>query len=244
MSNSKGMEHTRAGVFLAVMIIVLFAVGILVVFSPQQSGTGAPGPGAGAVMLTGVPDVMQSQSWSCGAGSFRAVLGYYGLSAVEANLIVMLNTTPSHGTYPWDMVNASEKLGFSAHWRENVTLDEIHASLEQGIPVIIDGQRFRTANKTWDDTWETGHYMVVIGLDDRNVYLEDPALIGSRLSVPRDTFVSLWHDYESELPVQPDAHKYYHLGVFINGTVPSHRPAYMNITDTYPFVEEGRIIQL
>ena len=46
---------------------------------------------------------MQSQTWSCGAGSFKAVLGYYGLSAVEANLIEMLNTTPSHGTYPWDM---------------------------------------------------------------------------------------------------------------------------------------------
>jgi len=238
------MEHSHAGLFLAVVIMVLLAAGIMVVLNPPLPSSGAPGPGTDAVMLTGVPDVMQSQTWSCGAGSFRAVLGYYGLSAVEANLIEMLNTTSTHGTYPWDIVNASEKLGFPAQWRENVTLDEVRASLEQGVPVIIDGQRFRDENTSWDDTWDTGHYMVIIGLDDKNVYLEDPAVIGSRLSVPRDTFVSLWHDYESELPVPPDAHKYYHIGVFINGTVPSQRPAYLNITDSYPLVEGGRIIQL
>jgi len=47
--------------------------------------------------------------------------------------------------------------------------------------------------------------MVVIGLDDRNVYLEDPFLLGSRLNMTRETFVASWHDYESELPVPPGA---------------------------------------
>lgn len=197
---------------------------------------------AAPVMLSGVPDVMQSQSWSCGAGSFRAVLNYYGISAIESGVISLLNTTPSHGTYPWDMVNASEKLGFSGEWRENLTLADVHASLEQGVPVIIDGQRFKDANKTWDDTWDTGHYMVIYGLDNETVYLEDPAVQGSRLAIPRDTFVSLWHDYESELPVPADAHKYYHIGVFIRGTVPSDRPEYINITDNYQFLEDGRVV--
>ena len=238
------MDHSHAGLFIAVVAFVMIAAGIMAVFNPPLPGSGAPGPTAGAVMLGGVPDVMQSQPWSCGAGSFKAVLGYYGISAFESDLIVLLNTTPSHGTYPWDMVNASQKLGLFAHWRENVTLDEIRASLEQGVPVIIDGQRYRDANRSWDDTWDTGHYMVVIGLDDRNVYLEDPAVLGSRLSVPRDTFVSLWHDYESDLPVPPGAHKYYHPGVFINGTVPANRPAYLNITDTYPAVWKDRVVQM
>lgn len=238
------MEHSHTGLFIAVVAFVMIAAGIMVVFNPPLPGSGAPGPGAGAVMLTGVPDVMQSQPWSCGAGSFRAVLGYYGISSFESDLIVLLNTTPSHGTYPWDMVNASEKLGLSARWRENVTLDEVRASLEQGVPVIIDGQRYRDANKTWEDTWDTGHYMVVMGMDDRNVYLEDPAVLGSRLSVPRDTFVSLWHDYESDLPVPPGAHKYYHMGVFVNGTVPQSRPAYLNITDTYPAVWKDQIVRM
>jgi hypothetical protein len=41
--------------------------------------------------------------------------------------------------------------------------------------------------------------MVVIGLDDRHVYLEDPFLPGSRLAMTREDFVASWHDYESEL---------------------------------------------
>jgi predicted double-glycine peptidase len=30
--------------------------------------------------------------------------------------------------------------------------------------------------------------MVVIGIDDADVYLEDPAILGSRLRVPREEF--------------------------------------------------------
>jgi len=69
--------------------------------------------------------------------------------------------------------------------------------------------------------------MVVIGLDDRNVYLEDPFLLGSRLAMTREDFVTSWHDYESELPVPPGAKKYYHLGVFIRGTPPAVRPDFV-----------------
>ncbi len=61
------------------------------------------------------------------------------------------------------------------------------------------GQRFLAPNSSWDDIWDAGHYMVVIGLDDRNVYLEDPFLPGSRLAMTREDFVASWHDYESEL---------------------------------------------
>ena len=239
-----GMKHTRAGIFLAGVIVFLLTAGIMVVLQPPLPGAAVPGVGTDGVILEGVPDVMQSQTWSCGAGSFKAVLNYYGISSFESDLITLLNTTPSHGTYPWDMVNASEKLGLVAEWRENVTLDDVHASLQKGVPVIIDGQRYQDANKTWEDTWDAGHYMVIIGLDDSTVYLEDPALLGSRLAVPRDTFLSLWHDYESELPIPAGAHKYYHIGVFIKGTVPTHRPAYITITDHYPTVWKDQIVPI
>lgn len=240
------MKQTNAGIFIIIVVFVMVAAAIMVVLHPGTPAGTAPAQIVpdGAVMLTGVPDVMQSQTYSCGAGSFKAVLGYYGVSSFESDLITLLNTTPAHGTYPWDMVNAAKKLGFSAEWRENATLDEVQASLEKGVPVIIDGQRYQDANKTREDTWDTGHYMVIFGLDNSTVYLEDPALLGSRLAVPRDTFLSLWHDYESELPVPADAHKYYHIGVFITGTVPSHRAAYLNITDTYPTVWKDRIVMM
>ena len=69
--------------------------------------------------------------------------------------------------------------------------------------------------------------MVVIGLDDRHVYLEDPFLPGSRLAMTREDFIASWHDYESELPVPPGAKKYYRLGGFIRGTPPAVRPEFV-----------------
>ncbi|MDD1702306.1 MAG: C39 family peptidase [Methanoregula sp.] len=239
------MKLIDAVVLCVVIIALLVAAYVLLIVLPgTTSGAGSPQVSAVSaettadegVMLVGVPDVMQAEYYSCGAAAFQAVLNYYGLIACETELRTRLNTTPGHGTYPWDIVNASQKLGFAAEWRENVTLNDVESSLKSGVPVIIDGQRFKAANSTWNETWNTGHYMVIYGIDKNTVYLEDPAILGSRLAVPRDEFVSLWHDYECELPVPADAHRYYQLGIFINGTVPAHRAGTINITDSYQMI--------
>ncbi|PKG31694.1 C39 family peptidase, partial [Methanoregula sp.] len=162
-----------------------------------------------AILLSGVPDVRQAEFYSCGASSFQAVMSYYGLNAMETDLRGILNTSPSHGTYPWDMVRAAQAMGFDAEWKENLSLHDLETALHEGTPVIIDGQRFLDPDSTWDDTWDSGHYMVVIGMDDRNVYLEDPYILGSRLRMTREEFLASWHDYESEIPVPPGATKYY-----------------------------------
>jgi len=60
---------------------------------------------------------------------------------------------------------------------------------------IVDAQPRKEPNKTWEETWAMGHYMVVIGVDDRSVYLEDPDLIRMRPVMDRDEFVQVWHDY-------------------------------------------------
>jgi len=198
--------------------------------------TGTTSAGTVSVMLTGVPDVRQAEYYSCGASSFQAVMSYYGKNSVECDLRMMLNTTPTHGTYPWDMVRVAKHQGFDAEWKENLTLNDLESALRQGTPVIIDGQRFQDQNSTWENTWSWGHYMVVIGLDDRHVYLEDPFLLGSRLEMTREDFVASWHDYETELPAPPYAKRYYHLGVFIRGTPPSVRPEFVGPTVIPTFV--------
>lgn len=226
------------------LIITITIIGLLAVtacFFFIQFVSGATGSAAAEtpsqpVMLSGVPDVHQAEYYSCGASSFQAVMNYYGLDSFESDLRTRLNTTPAHGTYPWDMVRVARELGFTAEWRENLTLADLETSLRSGVPVIIDGQRFKNQNKTWEDTWNTGHYMVVFGIDNQNVYLEDPAMLGFRLALPREEFISLWHDYECELPVPPDAHKYYHLGVFIHGTPRTVTNTYVNMTVLPPMI--------
>ncbi|MDN5339983.1 MAG: uncharacterized protein PWQ30_1092 [Euryarchaeota archaeon] len=69
--------------------------------------------------------------------------------------------------------------------------------------------------------------MVVVGVDDRSVYLEDPALLGARVVMDRGEFVEAWHDYEAEIPTGPDSPKYYGVGVFIRGDAPAERPAFV-----------------
>ncbi len=64
---------------------------------------------------------------------------------------------------------------------------------------IVDAQPRKEPNKTWEETWAMGHYMVVIGVDDRSVYLEDPDLLGMRPVMDRDEFVQAWHNYEGKI---------------------------------------------
>jgi len=180
----------------------------------------------GPTFLTGVPDVRQAEYYSCGASSFQAVLCYWGFDYFETDLRTLLNTTPGHGTYPWDMVRVAESLGLEAEWRDNLTLADLETSIQDGVPVIIDAQRWRESGKTWEDSWAAGHYMVVIGIDNRSVYLEDPALLGTRLAMDRDDFLQSWHDYEGELSAGAAAPTYYRLGVFIRGESPAVHPAF------------------
>ncbi len=46
----------------------------------------------------------------------------------------------------------------------------------------------------------------------------------------RETFILSWHDYEAELPVSPDAKKYYPLGVFICRRPPVSRMEFVELS--------------
>jgi len=46
--------------------------------------------------------------------------------------------------------------------------------------VIVNGQAWRDdSGIPWANEWEDGHYMVVIGLDEKNVYFEDPSILAA-----------------------------------------------------------------
>jgi uncharacterized protein len=187
--------------------------------------------GSTPIMLTGVPDVHQAEYYSCGAASFQAILAYYGISAYEVDLRTMLNCDNAHGTYSWDMVHVAQHLGFDAEWKQNLTLDDIRVSLQQCVPVIIRAQHYTSRTSTWENTWGIGHYMVVFGMDDQNVYLEDPYILGARLELTRDDFVASWHSYDCPLPIPDNAQKHFHEAVFIRGTPPAQRPDFVGITN-------------
>lgn len=174
-----------------------------------------------SLMLSGLPDTRQSTEYSCGAASLQSVLAYYGRDINEENLRELLDTTPESGTYPDDIVRVAEELGFNASVKENLTIEDLEASLKEGVPVIVDGQAWRSiseSNESWSSDWDNGHWMVVIGMDRKNVYFEDPYILGSRGYMSREEFEQRWHNSRGLSP--SDTVKQIHLGVFIKGDKP------------------------
>ncbi|MDV2481450.1 hypothetical protein F8E02_05415 [Methanoculleus sp. Wushi-C6] len=202
--------------------------------SNQEAASNIAGPESGNLsnLLTGVPDVRQSQPYSCGAASLQAVLNYQGIDVREGVLMQKLGTTPETGTPPDAIVRVAREYGLSAELRLNLTLADLERSVAEKNPVIIACQAWADTDPeefSWDTDWEDGHYMVVIGFDSENVYFEDPAMLGTRGKIPRQEFLSRWHDYLGTPPFGVNSTALYQAGIFIRGNESAGYPAFTHV---------------
>src|SRR5208337_5317962 len=88
-------------------------------------------------LLSQVPDVRQSQSYSCGAASLQAVFNYWGIDEREGMLIQELNSTEETGTPPESLVRVARVHGLQAYMLSNLTLADLEQFNANGTPVII-----------------------------------------------------------------------------------------------------------
>jgi predicted double-glycine peptidase len=138
----------------------------------------------------------QSTEYSCGASALQAVLSYWGMPVDESDLMDLMGTNAEVGTYPEHMVRAARFLGFDAEMKENLTVDEVRRYTQAGDPMIALAQVWRSYKegvKSAADEWESGHYIVVLGVDDDYVYFQDPYVRMSKAFVPRKSFEDHWH---------------------------------------------------
>lgn len=169
--------------------------------------------------LLRMPDVRQTTDYSCGPSALQAVLGYYGEEHFERDLMELCQADPEQGTPPARLAEAARQLGFQAEVRQHMTLQDLETSVEQGVPVIIAAQAWRLEEQKqtpWSQIWDSGHWMVVVGLDDKQVYFEDPSIQGSLGTIPREEFLHRWHDIDDKPFIQG--------GVLISGKTPSPPP--------------------
>ena len=47
--------------------------------------------------------------------------------------------------------------------------------------------------KSVEEEWDSGHYIVVLGVDKDNVYFQDPYVLMSKAFMPRKLFEAHWH---------------------------------------------------
>ena len=186
------------------------------------SSPSSPSSPASLSLLASVPDVRQSTGYTCGAAALQAVLAYWGTEEREDRLAARLHSTPEAGTHPLDILRVAREFGLSADLREGLDLADLEAALASGTTVIVDLQAWRErADRPWTETWDDGHYMVLLGMDGASLYFEDPSLLGSRGTIPRAEFVDRWHDYEGEPPLDPTDRKYVHMAIFLRGSRPA-----------------------
>ena len=73
------------------------------------------------------------------------------------------------------------------------------------------------------EDWDSGHYIVVLGVDLNYVYFQDPYMRMSKAFVPRKMFEAHWHHVMGgDLKTNP---KLIHLGIFVRGNKPAERKA-------------------
>jgi predicted double-glycine peptidase len=180
--------------------------------------------------LFSMPDTRQSTEYSCGAAAMQAVLGYWGRDIGEEDVREMLNTNEETGTYPDDIIRVASALGLQAEYKENMTMADLEDYVAEGIPVIVDCQAWRSVsqyNESWADTWYNGHWLVVIGIDENNVTLEDPYILGDRGFMSRKEYEARWHNVRGL--DETDTGKQIHMGIAIRGEKPASTSGFRHV---------------
>ncbi len=175
----------------------------------------------GTKILWDVPLVEQSTTYSCGAAAVKGVLAYYGHEFQESFLMKKLGTT-INGTDHDKMAKLIRQHGISAKVQSGLTLRDLQKSIAANQPVIVENQSWQQAQtkgkaKPYDNVWDFGHYLIVIGLDEKNVYLVDPSTFGKRGFIPVPEFLARWHDLDDK------NHKLKQTAILLQGK-PNARP--------------------
>ncbi len=166
--------------------------------------------------LLDVPHTRQSYGYSCGPSAVQVVMAYYGEDFHESELISMLKTDTSEGTYVRDIRKFFHYNGFTARVAQNMTIGELERYIDRGIPVIVLIQAWgaETAfRKEYKDVWEDGHFVVVIGYTDRDILFSDPSLYNPGY-IPKAEFLNRWHDLDE------GTKRTFQLGIAVYGRKP------------------------
>lgn len=132
----------------------------------------------------------------CGPASLKILLSYYGVEKSEEELARLCNISKDLGTDDKSLKKAAESLGFKVEIKNNSDFDDIKEWLKKGVPVIVDW--FTRGRSDYSDSEVAdGHYSVVMGLDDQNIYLQDPEIGGMR-TIDKDDFMRIWFDFTGD----------------------------------------------
>lgn len=120
----------------------------------------------------------------CGPSCLKMVFEYYGIRKTEKELGKIAGTTLSKGTRAEKLLRTAQRYGFDGYIKDGATFDDIRKYvLTKRVPVIVN----------WFYDTE-GHYSVVVGINQKNIYLQDP-YVGKIKRMPLKPFRTVWFDF-------------------------------------------------
>ena len=150
-----------------------------------------------------IPITRQATDYTCGAAALASVLHWLDprLDFTEDKLAKLLKSNRSHGTTIRNIEAFAKGQGLHVAWRDGWTIGDLEGSLAKGIPVIVLIQAYADfesarSNYDWKNDWSNGHYVVLNGLDEKNIYMMDPSSRGTYTYIPRKEFLDRWHDVD------------------------------------------------
>lgn len=148
--------------------------------------------------LLRLPMIRQATDYTCGVAALQSVLAFFGDDFDERELMSALGPDPEFGTDYRRIASLAQSLGYEVQARTGMGLVDLEALLHGGRPVIVALQAWIEvpAQTDWPATWDSGHYAVAIGYDERHVYFMDPAVSGNYVFIPRAEFLLRWHDLD------------------------------------------------
>jgi predicted double-glycine peptidase len=143
-----------------------------------------------------IKNVRQSNTYSCGVACLMSILAYYNrFDGNESELAKKLKTNYDDGTSPENIIKTAKEFGLNSYMKENCTIEDLKKFVSNKIPVILSYQAWSNdEQEPWSKEQDDGHYSVLIGVDDNNVYINDPSLLNKKGLIPIKEFMKRWHD--------------------------------------------------
>jgi ABC-type bacteriocin/lantibiotic exporter with double-glycine peptidase domain len=139
---------------------------------------------AAAQVLGDVEPYQQTEKYSCGAATLKAVLQHWNERVPEKKLIKEIGIDPKTGSTALQVASAARKRGYRAVTQQFNSIAELGKVTAQDIPVIIAIRSFTRPNQ--------GHFVVATKVTPTMVEMMDPNVKGNRRSVSHRELDSRW----------------------------------------------------
>ena len=155
------------------------------------------------ILLTTFPVMQQRTSYDCAVCALYTTLHYYG-SSIGYDDIATLASTTTDGTYNVNIVKMLTNLGVQ-FVAESTTIARLKEYTDNNHPSIADIEYAKDRNTKWANTWDNGHYVVVLYVDNNNsqITFMDPDW-GQIRHLTFDQFLERWHDQDPGAPPYND----------------------------------------